>query len=244
MMESALPKPAKNENTGVRRRGSGAKQIFETLRSDILCLDLKPGELLDETTLSKKFGMSRSPVREALIRLSMEGLVVTLPNKSTLVAPLNIEEYPAYLDALDLIERVTTRLAARLRTASDLKLITARQATFLKALKKGDIPGMIDTNRDFHIAISDAAKNPYFNLLHGRLLDDGRRMLHLYFRSFGSKVPGSIRRDHDLIIKAIKEQNEDQAEKCAHEHVVQVGKRFLEYLNTRHTLNFDLKPEY
>ena len=187
--------------------------------------------------------MSRSPVREALIRLSMEGLVVTLPNKSTLVAPLNIEEYPAYIDALDLIERVTTRLAARLRTTSDLKIINAQQAAFLKALNKGDIPAMIDTNRDFHIAISEAAKNPYFNLLHGRLLDDGRRMLHLYFRSFGGKAPRSIRRDHDLIIKAIKEQDEDLAEKYAHEHVIQVGERFLGYLNTRHTLDFDLKPE-
>ena len=140
----------------VRRRGSGAQQVFETLRSEILCLDLRPGQLLNETILGQRFGMSRSPVREALIRLSMEGLVVTLPNKSTLVAPLNIEEYPVYLDALDLIERVTTRLAARLRTVSDLKMINARQTAFLEALSKGDIPGMIDTNRDFHIAISEA----------------------------------------------------------------------------------------
>ena len=230
----------KIEITEVRKRGSGAQQVFEKLRRDILCLDLKPGESLDESTLSKKFGMSRSPVREALIRLSMEGLVVTLPNKSSVVAPLKIEEYPAYIDALDLIERVTARLAARLRTESDLELIVASQADFINALNEGDVPNLIDTNREFHIAISRAAKNNYFNFLHGRLLDDGRRMLHLYFRSFGTKVPKSIQRDHDLIVKAIKNQDEDMAEKCAHDHVIQVGERFIGYLKVRHTLDFDI----
>jgi DNA-binding GntR family transcriptional regulator len=228
------------DKKNIRKRGSGAQQVFEKLRGDILCLDLKPGESLDESTLSQKFGMSRSPVREALIRLSMEGLVVTLPNKSSMVAPLNIEEYPAYLDALDLIERVTSRLAARLRTESDLNLIIERQADFIKALDEGDVPDMIRTNREFHIAISKAAKNNYFNFLHGRLLDDGRRTLHLYFRSFGAKVPKSIRRDHDSIVNAIKNQDEDMAEKCAHEHVTQVGERFIGYLKVRHTLDFDI----
>ncbi len=184
--------------------------------------------------------MSRSPVRESLIRLSMEGLVVTLPNKSTLVAPLNIEEYPAYLDALDLMQRVTTRLAARLRTEADLQIIKERQKEFTKALDDGDVQGMIETNREFHMAISEAARNPYFNFLHARLMDDGRRMLHLYFRSFGGKVPSSIRRDHDRIVKAIKEQKEDEAEKCAHEHVIQVGDRFIGYLKSRQTLDFKL----
>lgn len=237
-----MSKPAKAETSGVRKRGGGAQRIYERLRQDILCLDMKPGEQLDEATLSKQFGMSRSPVREALIRLSMEGLVVTLPNKSTLVAPLNIEEYPAYLDALDLIQRVTTRLAARLRTSADLRQINARQEEFLTALDDGDVPGMIETNREFHIAISEAARNPYFNFLHARLLDDGRRMLHLYFRSFGDNVPMSIRRDHDLIIKAINAQDEDLAERYAHEHVTQVGDRFLGYLNSRQTLGFELAP--
>ncbi|MCP4386635.1 MAG: GntR family transcriptional regulator [Hyphomicrobiales bacterium] len=230
------------EKTEVRRRGRGAQTVYESLRSEILRLELRPGELLDESSLSQRFGMSRSPVREALIRLSMEGLVATLPNKNTLVAPLNIEEYPAYLDALDLIQRVTTRLAARLRTEADLKHIEDCQQEFLKSLDTNDIPGMIETNRDFHMAIGDAAKNRYFDFLHSRLMDDGRRMLHLYFCSFEGLVPNSIRRDHDLIIEAIKARDEDLAEKCAHDHVIDVGKRFLGYLNRRHILEFNLDP--
>ena len=231
-----------DNRTGIRRRGSGAQIVYESLRRDILCLKLAPGEMLDEVVLGARFGMSRSPVREALIRLSAEGLVATLPNKSTIVMPLNVEDYPAYVDALDLIQRVTARLAARLRSEEDLRIINACQSEFLKNLDAGDIYGMIETNRDFHVAISEAGRNRYFNFLHVRLLDDGRRMLHLYFHSFGEHVPHSIRRDHDLIIKAIELGDADLAEKCAHDHVMQVGKRFTDYLGSRQTLDFSLVP--
>lgn len=223
------------------QKGTGAQKIYYELRRDILCLDLKPGKLLDEATLSKQFGMSRSPVREALIRLSMEGLVVTLPNKSTLVSHLNIEEYPNYLDALDLIQRVTARLAARLRTKSHLIEIKKTQQDFLAALNNGSVIDMIDKNRNFHMAISSAANNSYFDFLHARLMDDGRRMLHLYFRSFGSEVPQTLSLDHDRMIDAIEKQNEDDAETYAHEHVNEVGKRFLKYLNSRQTDKFVIK---
>ena len=226
----------------VRRRGSGAQTVYDALRRDILSLKLRPSELLDEASLSVRFGMSRSPIREALIRLSADGLVVTLPNKSTLVAPLRIEEYPAYLDALDLIERVVARLAARHRKAADLEHIAECQTRFQATLDGTDIADMIETNRDFHMAISRAARNRYFSFLHARLLDDGRRTLHLYFRSFGSAIPKSIHLDHDLIIRAIELGDEDLAEKCAHDHVMQVGRRFLDYLGSRNTLDFNLSP--
>ncbi|TIQ54284.1 MAG: GntR family transcriptional regulator, partial [Mesorhizobium sp.] len=82
------------------------------LRNEILSLTLQPGQLLDETTLAERFDMSRSPVREALIRLSGEDLVVTLSNRSTIVAPIEVATFPKYVEALDLAQRVNTRLAA------------------------------------------------------------------------------------------------------------------------------------
>ena len=235
MSQSAKPKKAE-----AMKRGGGAQKIYENIRASILNLDRKPGEPLDEASLSQQFGMSRSPVREALIRLSTDGLVVTLPNKSTLVAPLNINDYPTYLDALDLVQRYTTRLAAKLRTAEDLRCIAMCQAEFTNALDEGNVPWMIEANRSFHMAISETARNSYFNFLHARLLDDGRRMLHLYFRSFEGKIPTSIRRDHDLIIDSITKQNGEEAEKNAHQHVTQVGGRFMEYLNRRHSKDFEI----
>ena len=101
-------------------RGSGAEFVYEALRSDILGLQMEPGNMLDETELAERFNLSRSPVREALIRLSGEGLVQTLRNRSTIVAPFDVAAIPSYLDASELVYRVTARLAAINRHASQL----------------------------------------------------------------------------------------------------------------------------
>src|SRR5258706_14872544 len=73
-----------------RTRGTGAVYVYDSLRAQILDLELKPGTLLDETLVSRQFGVSRSPVREALIRLSAEGLVQNLRNRTSIVAPFDV----------------------------------------------------------------------------------------------------------------------------------------------------------
>ena len=216
-------------------RGQGAVRVYEALRQDILSLNIPPGELLDEVQIGRRFHLSRSPVREALIRLASEGLVKTLPNKSTMVAPLNLEEFPAYIDSLDLVQRVTTRLAAQLRSAGDLAEINARQAAFEAALEARDVLAMIESNREFHLAISQAAQNRYLHQFHARLLDEGRRFLRLYFRSFDDSLPPEFRDEHAQMIEAIERQDADLAERRAHEHTLQVSNRFLEYLAKRRT---------
>ncbi len=76
-------------------------------------------------SLSERFGLSRSPIREALARLSSEGLVVILPSRSTIVTPIDFEGMPHFLDALDLLQRAVTRLAAVRRSETDLAKIIA-----------------------------------------------------------------------------------------------------------------------
>src|SRR5690606_6622085 len=112
----AIPTGAARDKGAESGRGYGALQVFERLRNEILSLDLRPGQLIDEASLAARFHVSRSPVREALVRLAAEGLVDTVPNKGTVVTPLNFNEFPAFVDALDLIQRAIFRLAARNRT--------------------------------------------------------------------------------------------------------------------------------
>ena len=71
-----------------RKRGSGVKLAYDVLRDEILDLVLQPGSAIDEVQLAERFNMSRTPIREALVRLAAEGLIHTLPNRSTLVAPI------------------------------------------------------------------------------------------------------------------------------------------------------------
>ncbi len=225
----------KNKTSEPRSRGKGALRVYNKLREDILRMELLPGELLDEVEIGKQFNLSRSPVREALIRLSAEGLIKTLPNKSTLVAPLNIAEFSQFIDALDLMQRATSRLAAKLRSDEDLQNIKDQQAKFEEAVANCDVLAMIEANRNFHVAISEAGNNSYFTLFYARLLDDGRRMLRLYFRSFGDTLPSEFAGEHHQLIKAIEDRDEDRAEQLAHLHTVQVSDRFLSSLGVRHT---------
>ncbi len=95
-----------------RTRGSGTQSVYTILRREILAMTLSPGSALDEVRLSERFGMSRTPIREALLRLSADGLVTTLPNRNTIVATIDLASLPPYFDALTLMYRVTTRGAA------------------------------------------------------------------------------------------------------------------------------------
>jgi DNA-binding GntR family transcriptional regulator len=113
-----------------RARGTGSRSVYESLRNEILSLALPPGQLLDETTLAERFNMSRAPVREALIRLGSDELVVTLSNRSTIVAPIEVATFPKYVEALDIAQRMNTRLAAALSTDADLKVIAKRDKAF------------------------------------------------------------------------------------------------------------------
>jgi len=230
------------DSTPPKQRGQGANRVYKKVREDILRLNLAPGELLDETRISKEFKLSRSPIREAMVRLSSEGLIRTLPNKSTIVAPLNIEEFSGYIDALDLVQRVTTRLAARLRTSEQLEAIRQQQAAFSRAVMAHDPLAMIERNHDFHVAISDASQNRYLSEFNSRLLDEGRRYLRLYFRSFNDTLPPELNDEHHQIIHAIEQRDEERAEVLAHEHSMQVSERFLSYLSRRQTADLSVMP--
>jgi DNA-binding GntR family transcriptional regulator len=228
---------AKTINTEIKKnaKGFGAVTIYETLRDEILSLTLQPSELVDEASLAKRFGVSRSPVREAMVRLASESLLQTLPNKGTIVAPLRIEEFPQYVDALDLVQRSVTRLAARFRNSASLQNIRDEQAKFAQCVDDGDVPGMILTNRDFHIAIARAANNRYLEQIYRRLLDDGRRSLRLYFKSYNDELPKEMIDNHVQIVDAIDAQDVDLAERLAREHTDEMQQRFLDYLGSRQT---------
>ena len=212
-------------------RGEGSKRVYDTLYGEILTLVLKPGTPLDETMLARRFGMSRSPIREALIRLSGQGLVVMLPNRSTLVAPLDLISFPKYVEALDLLQRVNTRLAAELRTESDIAAISRAAEAFEAAIERDDHLEMSATNRNFHLEIAKAGKNPYLTRQYGALLDEGRRILHIQFEYLAKSEGERLLTDeHQEMLGAIIARDADCAEALAHAHTRQFQDRFFRFM--------------
>lgn len=225
-------------------KASGWKGVYDVLRREILSLALPPGDLLDEMSLSRRFGFSRSPIREALIRLAGDGLVVTLPNRTTIVAPIDIAQFPKYVDALDIAQRVNTRLAAELRTDDDLTSIVEAQKSFVAAIAAQDHLAMSGTNKAFHMAIARAGRNSYIISFYEKLLDEGRRILHLHFDYIERTRDGRLLTDeHEDMIEAIRERDVERADRLAHIHSRQFRDNFLNFLRTNYTSSVEFsKP--
>lgn len=205
-----------------RKRGSGVKVVYDLLRDEILDLVLPPGSPIDEVQLAERFKMSRTPIREALVRLAGEGLIDTLPNRSTMVSNLDFLNMSPFFDALVLMYRVTTQLAAQHHRPQDLVTIRARQKEFAAAVQAQDALAMIATNAAFHSAIAEAGRNPYFNSLFSRLLDEGRRFLRLYYQSYEDRLPQRFVEEHEAMIAAIIARDVVAAERLGKAHADQI----------------------
>jgi len=220
-------------------RRHGGRHIYETLRQQILSAHLKPGEPLDEISLAERFDLSRSPVRDALARLVSEGLVVSLPNRTTMVAPFEIAEFPNYIAALDLIQRAVTRLAAQNRTEQELQRIEAANQRYLQTIINNDLEGMTECNKLLHLEIAKAAHNSYFFQYYERLLGEGQRLFLLHF----GHILEQLRDDHNEIIDALRAKNAPAAERCAHEHTLLFRERFLQFMQQNLTSDIAVKFE-
>lgn len=228
---------------------TGSARVYRKLRDDILRVSLAPGATLDEVNLSLRFKLSRSPIREALVRLSGEGLVQILPNRSVIVTPMEFDRMPEYLDALDLLQRVVTRLAALNRTEKELAAMTAAANKFedfaKTAIETGDSIEMIEKNYDFHMAIAAASGNSYFTESYSRLLQEGRRMLFYHFQFQTAEQPidlDTLASPHRDMLAAIRAGDADRAEHEAHLHSQQFRGRFMSFLNRN--LTAKLKLDY
>lgn len=213
-----------------RSRGSGTQTVYNTLRQEILAMSLPPGSPLDEVRLSERFGMSRTPVREALLRLSSDGLVTTLPNRNTIVATIDFASLPTYFDALTLMYRVTTRAAAGKRNPAAMAVIRQRQTEFEAAVRAQDAYAMIEANREFHVAIAELGGNAYYTNFFARLLDEGRRILRLYYSTFDDRLPLQYVREHEDMIAAIEAGDIEGADRLAIDHAAQIVRQIQEYV--------------
>jgi DNA-binding GntR family transcriptional regulator len=238
------PKAGKDEKPAVAPvRGFGVQRVYNVLRQEIIEMVLEPGQPLDETRLSQRFEMSRTPVREALTLLATEGFVTTLPNRNTIVSTIDFGSLPVYFDALTLMYRVTTRLAAMHRTEADLEIIHGHSARFDAAVDNADALAMIGANRDLHIAIAEAGRNHYYTELFGRLLDAGRRILRIYYRTFDDHLPRQYVNEHAAMLAAIVNRDADLADRLANLHAAQIVGQIQAFLASDVGARLILQPD-
>ncbi|MCU0906052.1 MAG: GntR family transcriptional regulator [Rhodobacteraceae bacterium] len=142
-------------------RGSTVQRIEAALMEDIAAGGLAPGERLDECTLTERFGVSRTPIREALGRLMAQGILVPGEKRGVRVASYTREELAQIFEAMHEIEAACARIAAQRLTLLDRAGIEAAQAACVAAAQGGDINAYMRANEAFHAAIYRATGNPY-----------------------------------------------------------------------------------
>lgn len=232
----ALDKPAKSF-----QRGAASGEIYGVLRDEILTLKLEPGSPLDETSLSNRFSVSRSPIREALNRLLAERLVETLPNRSTIVAQVDLRNFAQFIQALDVQQRLATRLAAQNRTAIDIARLRSLAGAFNETIDGAPPLGIMQANYAFHIAVSEAGRNPYVTRHYRELLSEARRLLHIHVQFLDTMNRKEVMQDqHHDIVDAIEAQDVVQADAIAHAHTMQFHDRFLKALQYAPAVGFDI----
>ena len=144
-----------------KRRGTTVHHIGAALRDDIAAGVLSPGERLDEVSLSHRFGVSRTPIREALTRLTAQGILVPGEKRGVRVAEYTREELAQIFEAMHEIEAACARVAAQRLTLLTRAEIETAQQHCIEAAESGDKQTYMRANEAFHEAIYRATGNPY-----------------------------------------------------------------------------------
>jgi DNA-binding GntR family transcriptional regulator len=214
---SASPRPAPHATERLDRERQAAPQVFERLRGMIIALDLPPGSPLSRAALASQFGVSSTPIRDALMRLAEEGLVDVFPQHATVVSRIDIrlaQQAHFLRQALELeIVRILALAGEKPPVAKLDQLITRQQ----QVAKAGDFEGFMAADNDFHAELYAAAdKHDLWTLVRSRSGHiDRLRRLHL-------PSPGKaqdIVRHHRLIAKAIGSGEPDQAQRHLRTHL-------------------------
>lgn len=213
-------------------RQSTGQKVYALLREQILSLSLAPNSELDEVQISREFGFSRTPVREALIRLAADDLVVLAPNRGARVAPLDLDQVPQVLEALELYERATTRWAALRRQPAHMALLERRNREFAAAFAAGDSRLIVEANWAFHDAINQASCNRYMATDCSKMLGGVMRLSLLAFRQNDRELSSydEVVDQHSEMIEAIRRGDADHAEQLVFEHSHEFRERMRSFI--------------
>jgi GntR family transcriptional regulator, rspAB operon transcriptional repressor len=211
--------PLGRQNGGAVRqpRLTVARSIYLAMREDILGLKLRPGSALVEKALIERFECSRTPLREALIRLAEEQLVVIYPQSGTYVSRISLSALPSAVvvrQALECaaIEHAVSRMDQT--AAARLDAVVARQ---IAEARTGNLPGFHSADEDFHAAIAEIAGHPQLWTLAVSAKSEIDRCRRLTL-----PVPGrmdQVIKEHQSIIACLKAGDTGQAVSAMRRHL-------------------------
>jgi DNA-binding GntR family transcriptional regulator len=200
--------------------------VFETLRDEILSGKLPPGDSLNTLSLSRRLGVSRTPIREALNRLVSIGLVENFPFRGAFVRKMSVEEVLEVYYIRAAIAGVCSRLATKRITEAQKKRLIELCDEMEKPSE--DHKTMLQMNYEFHSIIFKAAHSPRIESLALQYYHQSEQ-----FRALSLELPGRFEeacREHRKILQAIIDGDSDGAEQSSRDHQLNTARRITKSL--------------
>jgi DNA-binding GntR family transcriptional regulator len=201
--------------------------LKDWLEQEILDGRLRPGDSINEQEVCRSFGVSRTPLREALLQLGSMGLVSFIPRQGAVVARMSVKQLVAMWETLTGLEGFCAGLAARRMTGDDHSRVSAIHERAKRFVEQGDVASYDSANREFHEAVYEGCRNEFL----AQQTKDIRRRLRLY-RRYPFERPGGMERSlqgHQQVIEALLAGDEKLADMAMRDHVVG-GLSFLDFV--------------
>jgi DNA-binding GntR family transcriptional regulator len=191
----------------------GINDIYNILRERIVCLYYKPGEPLNERTLAREFQVSRTPVREAFIRLSAEKLLTIIAHSGARVSDVNLRDFQELIELREILERGVGRLAALNITEEQIHNLEQLLENGSQ-ITKGSVSEQMDYDMQFHEIIKQASHNHYLEEHLSIVQNQFFRIQRLI-----SHKPGLVFTHLPKYIQTLKDRDADQMGQLMVEHV-------------------------
>jgi DNA-binding GntR family transcriptional regulator len=199
------------------QRSSLHDQLVTRLRDLIVEGELEPAQHIPERELCEQFGVSRTPLREALKALASEGLVTLLPNRGAIVAALGLKEVEDVVKVVDALEGMSALAACERVTERELEALEAMQHEMERRYRVGDLMSYFKLNQAVHERIVELADNPVAAGLYRGLLGRIRR-----YRFVGNREGGRWGRaleEHQQILDALRARDGALLRQLLHSHL-------------------------
>lgn len=202
--------------------------IYQKLRSDVLSCELRPGQMLQERDLVARFQTSKSPIRDALLKLEEQGLVEVMPRKGYRVKRIDISDVHDMYGLRQMLERECVSLMIDVASDEVLKGLEA----FRNAPPESGLATWIDYNRAFHAYIAANCGNARLTRIAREMIEQFDRLTYVSVTSSRGMALDNYVDEHGEIIDAICARNKRQAVARMREHIESSRKRVLECLET------------
>ncbi len=205
-----------------------SERVRQALETEILSGQLAPGTTLDEEALARRFSVSRTPVREAILQLVETGLVEKKPRKGAIVARTDVSDVIQLFAVMSELEAICAKFAARRMTAAERHALADLHAKSEVAFHAGDNENYYRLSRQFHLAIIAGSHNRELIEITNRL---GLKLVP--YRRFQLFYPGQAERnlrDHAEILHAILEGHSERAAELFRKHTTVQGEVLAEFI--------------